>query len=86
MCVFFKMYFWCFGYAEVLSQLHRAETVDDFWESICSVKKVFFVLFLLIFVVSICGWNFAKIGIEIKFLSKEKPSAKSYVSANGLVS
>jgi len=34
----------------------------------------------------ICGWNFAKIGIEIKFLSKEKPSAKSYVSANGLVS
>lgn len=29
-CVFFKMNFWCFGYAEVLSQLHRAETVDDF--------------------------------------------------------
>lgn len=28
-CVF-KMNFWCFGYAEVLSQLHRAETVDDF--------------------------------------------------------
>ena len=81
------MNFWCFGYAEVLSQLHLAETgIDDLLVANLLRCKRFFVLFLLIFVVSICGWNFANIGIEIKFLSKEKPSAKSYVSANGLVS
>ena len=58
MSVFFKMNFWCFGYAVVLSQLHRAESVDVFLgANLLSVEKDFlfyFYLYLwLVFVVGI---------------------------------
>ena len=65
MSVFFKMNFWCFGYAEVLSQLHRAETVDDFLgANLLSVEKDFLFYFYLYL------WLVFAVGILPKSASK----------------
>ena len=67
MSVFFKMNFWCFGYAEVLSQLHRAETVDDFWESVEKDFLFYFYLYLwLVFVVGILPKSASKLNFSSK--------------------
>ena len=58
------MNFWCFGYAEVLSQLHRAETVDDFLGANL-LKKDFPVLFSVF-----RDWVLPELASKLNFSSK----------------
>ena len=64
MC-FFKMNFLCFGYAEVLSQLHRAETVIDDLLGVNPLKKDFPVLFSVF-----RDWVLPELASKLNFSSK----------------
>lgn len=64
MC-FFKMNFWWFGYAEVLSQLHRAETGIDDLLGVNPLKKDFPVLFSVF-----RDWVLPELASKFNFSSK----------------